>query len=189
LLRFGKGALLRVRSFGALGVRRCALLAVAAAVGFSQVVLGPTACDPAARPAACATREKSMKNPGSFRSLPRELWVRLRVIPEKQQRYDTVGDWLWSDSTLEIRISREAADDDPRYATLLFVHELIEALLCRSAGISAAQVDSFDMSHLDADEPGADPAAPYHREHLAAEAAERALAAQLDVNWDRYVSR
>jgi hypothetical protein len=115
--------------------------------------------------------------------------VRLRVIPESEQRYQTSGDWQWRADTLEIRLSREVADEDPRYGTLLLVHELIEALLCRGAGVSGAAVDAFDISHPDASEPGDDPAAPYHRQHRAAEAAERALADQLGVNWDKYLGR
>lgn len=165
-------------------------------IGFYRLVLGPTICDMAGRPASCASPEKTMKTfpalhtnaPDLSRIMPHQLQVRLRVIPEQQQRYDTSGDWLWNGDHLEIRISREIADQDPRYAMLLFVHEMIEAILCRAAGISAAQVDAFDMSHPQSSEPGADLAAPYHHQHMAAEAAERALADQLGVNWQKYVS-
>ena len=186
-LRFCRDALLRVRSFGSVEGRIFALITVAAVVGFYYAVLMPIACELAGHPASAASWVKMMKNPGSFQSVPHELQVRLRVIPEKQQRYDTVGDWMWSQNTLEIRVSREVADKDPRYAMLVFVHELIEALLCRATGVTTAQVDAFDMSHLQADEPGADPSAPYHRQHIAAEAAERALARNLGVDWKQYV--
>jgi hypothetical protein len=101
------------------------------------------------------------------------------MLPQQKQRYQTEGDWLWKDNTLEIRISREVGEQDPRYNTLMFVHELVEALLCRGAGIAAARVDAFDMVHQKGGEPGDDPSAPYHRQYVAAEAAERALADQL----------
>ncbi len=130
-----------------------------------------------------------MKGSASFQKIPPGLVVRLRVIPHRKQRYDTEGDWLWDGDTLEIRLSREVGEQDPRYTTLLFVHELIEALLCRSAGITGAQVDAFDMSHQEENEPGDNPAAPYHRQHAAAEAAEHALADQLGINWDEYLGR
>jgi hypothetical protein len=133
--------------------------------------------------------EGTVKDSALFQEIPPDLVVRLRVVTENQQRYDTSGDWLWSGATLEIRISREVVEEDPRYATLLFVHELVEALLCRSTGVSGAQVDAFDMAHQQAGEPGDNPAAPYHRQHLAAQAAERALAEQLGVNWDTYLGR
>jgi len=188
-IRVWKGALLRGRSLTGLGWRIFAPIALATAVGFNYAVLAPTIGDIAGRFTNHVSPEMAMKSPPSFQSIPDRLQVRLRVIPEKQQRYDTSGDWLWTDGTLEIRVSREVADQDPRYAMLLFVHELIEALLCRSVGITAAQVDSFDMSHAQEDEPGDDPTAPYHHQHRAAEAAERALADKLGVNWKEYVTR
>jgi hypothetical protein len=121
-----------------------------------------------------------------FKRMPALLTVRLKLVPHKAQRYDTDGDWFWHSGTLEIRLSREATDEDPRYPTLLFVHELVEALLCRSAGIDVKQVDRFDMHYVGKGEPGDDPAAPYHLQHVAAEAAERALSDQLAVDWKKY---
>lgn len=124
----------------------------------------------------------------SFRSLPPDLLVRLRILPQHLQRYDTEGDWIWRDDTLEIRISREVGEQDPRYALLLFVHELVEALLCRANGITTACVDAFDLAYRGW-EPGEDPAAPYHRQHMSAEAAERALAEHLGIDWEDYLGR
>ena len=123
----------------------------------------------------------------SNQGIPEDLVVHLRVLPQSEQRYDTEGDWLWDGSALEIRISREVGKEDPRYAVLMFVHELTEALLCRSAGITGEDVDAFDFLHQKDNEPGENPAAPYHRQHCAAEAAEHALAAYLGVNWERYL--
>jgi hypothetical protein len=111
------------------------------------------------------------------------------VLPQSEQRYDTEGDWLWAENTLEIRISREVGDEDPRYALLMFAHELVEALLCRSMGVTAPEVDAFDTLHQGDGEPGDLPSAPYHWQHMAAEAAERALAEQLDVDWESYLGR
>jgi hypothetical protein len=125
-----------------------------------------------------------MKN---FEAIPDDLLVRLSILPHQEQRYDTEGDWLWAGSILEIRISRELRDDDPRYALLMFVHELVEALLCRSMGVSAAEVDAFDMLHQRDGEPGEIPSAPYHRQHMAAQVAERALADELAVDWKSYL--
>lgn len=130
--------------------------------------------------------------PGSgaaaFVPLPPDLAVRLRILPHHEQRYDTEGDWIWRDDTLEIRISREVGEQDPRYGLLLFVHELVEALLCRGSGITTACVDAFDLAYRGG-EPGEDPAAPYHRQHLSAEAAERALAERLGIDWEAYLGR
>ncbi|MGO9062160.1 MAG: hypothetical protein ACLQU2_33070 [Candidatus Binataceae bacterium] len=122
-----------------------------------------------------------------FGSLPDRMTVRVFLVAQKHQRYDTLGDWIWTETGLDIRLSREFAEQDPRYGALLLVHEFVEAMLCRSTGVSTGQVDAFDMSFKGDGEPGDDPSAPYHRQHRAAEAAERALAAELGVNWRRYL--
>ncbi len=131
----------------------------------------------------------TMDRPGCFQNVPDELVVRLHVLPQSEQRYETEGDWLWENNALEIRISREVGDDDPRYGLLMFVHELVEALLCRSMGVSAAQVDAFDMLHQRDGEPGEIPCAPYHHQHMAAQAAERELADKLGVDWEKYLGK
>ncbi|HEV3109124.1 MAG TPA: hypothetical protein VGY99_01420 [Candidatus Binataceae bacterium] len=132
-----------------------------------------------------ATSAKPMKR--AFRPLPKSMTVQVLLVPQKEQRYETLGDWIWKGSRLEIRLSREFTQRDPRYGVLLLTHELLEALLCRSAGISTQQVDAFDVSFKGEGEPGDDPSAPYHRQHRSAEAAERALAGELGVEWRRYL--
>ena len=57
----------------------------------------------------------------------------------------------------------------------MFVHELVEALLCRSTGVTTAQVDAFDMVHQQDGEPGEHPCTPYRWQQMAAQEAERAL--------------
>lgn len=122
-----------------------------------------------------------------FGPLPDRITIRVLLVPQSEQRYDTLGDWVWTGTGLEIRLSREFCERDPRYGALLLVHEFVEAMLCRSTGISTLQVDAFDMRFGGDGEPGDDPSAPYHYQHQAAEAAERALAAELGVNWRRYM--
>jgi hypothetical protein len=90
---------------------------------------------------------------------------------------------------LEVQISREVGDDDPRHNLLMFVHELVEALPCRSTGVTTAQVDAFDMVHQQDGEPGEHPCTPYRWQQMAAQAAERALAEQLRVDWEKYLGR
>jgi hypothetical protein len=122
-----------------------------------------------------------------FSPLPDQITVRVLLVPQSEQRYDTLGDWVWTGTRLEIRLSREFCKRDPRYGALLLVHEFVEAMLCRSTGISTLQVDTFDMRFGGDGEPGDDPSAPYHYQHQAAEAAEKALAAELGVKWSRYI--
>lgn len=78
------------------------------------------------------------------------------------------------------------------YALLVAIHELIEAHLCTKRGISEESVTDFDLEYEgrrregDNSEPGDDSRAPYHREHVFATIIERAVAAELEVDWEEY---
>ena len=69
---------------------------------------------------------------------------------------------------------------------------MIEAYLALHAGVSSEAVDRFDRAYEakrkpgDDSEPGDDPGAPYHKQHVLAEKIERLLARQLGVNWSAY---
>jgi len=66
----------------------------------------------------------------------------IETIPHNDHRYDTVGDWYYDkDEVLQIRVSNLY---DWRKEALIAVHELVEALMCKSSGVSQWQVDSFD---------------------------------------------
>ena len=75
---------------------------------------------------------------------------------------------------------------------LVAVHELVEVLLCKHRGITAAKVDAFDKAFEKArkpgneDEPGDDPKAPYRKEHFFATNIEALLSAELGVDWAKY---
>ena len=79
-----------------------------------------------------------------------------------------------------------------RFEALIALHEAVEALLCEHAGISPAAVDKFDEAYEarrkkgDDSEPGDDPRAPYHKQHVFAEGIERLLATELGVDWPAY---
>jgi hypothetical protein len=86
---------------------------------------------------------------------------------------------------------------DQRYEFLIGMHEVIEAYLAIYAGVLPDAVDRFDKAYEakrkpgDDSEPGDDPRAPYHREHVFASKVERLLAQELGVNssvYDREVS-
>lgn len=125
-----------------------------------------------------------------------------QVVSHSDQRYETSGDWFWSDGsqTLFVRVSHLS---DVRYEFLLGLHETIEAFLCHWGGISQAQVDDFDMpyeaAHQRGDsaypcgcprkeysDPGDDKHSPYYWPHRIADAAERVVAMALHVNWADY---
>jgi hypothetical protein len=115
----------------------------------------------------------------------------LKIIIEtvKHQRYRTVGDWQVKPDGLHVAVSKMS---DQRYEFLIGMHETIEAYLAVHAGISPAAVDKFDEAYEarrkkgDDSEPGDDPKAPYHKQHVFAEKIERLLAHELGVNWSSH---
>lgn len=107
----------------------------------------------------------------------------ITTIPHAQQRYATLGDWVFDGDRLTITVSETG---DPRMNLLIAVHELIEAHLCLERGIAEPDVMAFDVAHPELDDPGSDPRAPYYREHMFAENIERMLALELGVDWTAY---
>jgi hypothetical protein len=128
------------------------------------------------------------------------MLIDFRILPHKRQRYDTVGDYFNAGGRLHFRVSRMK---DPRYHLLVFIHEIIEYLLCKQAGVKMRDIDKFDTEYEKArthialakaapcgcsfyEEPGDDPHAPYHRQHQVATACEKLVAEALGVNWEAY---
>jgi hypothetical protein len=129
--------------------------------------------------------------------------ITIETIAHKDQRYPTVGDWTFDNlGNLNIRVS---ALSDWRREALIAIHELVEVILCKQAGVSQEVVDRFDMEFESRQkvtdlpsgnvkfilnptegEPGDDPQAPYVRQHCVATGIERLLAAELGVNWKEY---
>ena len=143
----------------------------------------------------------------------------IETRPHAEQRYPTSGDWGAGYATKPRATYSETGDclivtvsemGDWRIEALVAVHELIEALLCKSDGVSEKAVCDFDVEFeaardeavghredvtwfgfrgrpVDADaEPGDDPDAPYARQHTFATAVERMLCAALGVKWNDY---
>lgn len=115
--------------------------------------------------------------------------ITIETIPHTEQRYPTVGDWQWQGDDLLIRVSDLG---NWRYNAAVAVHELVEVLLCKSDGVTQAEVDAFDEAFEaarpegDESEPGDAPACPYAQQHCFATAVERMLIAALGVSWDGY---
>ena len=114
----------------------------------------------------------------------------IETIPHNCQRYNTVGDWQFdADGNLTVRVSEM---NDSRYEFLVGIHEAIEAVCARHAGIAEAEVDAFDIEYEnnraegDMSEPGDDPRCPVYRQHQIATAVEKLLAVELDVGWKEY---
>lgn len=116
--------------------------------------------------------------------------ITFKVVDHKKQRYNTVGDWYYTNSGDMIITSSRMSDS--RYETLVHLHEFIEARLCDEAGVQQEDVDAFDIEFEknrvegDTSEPGDDLRAPYYKQHQFATVVERQMAGQLGVNWEEY---
>lgn len=106
------------------------------------------------------------------------------VIDHKDQRYSTVGDWQYDEEgNLIVKVSKLGSW---KKESLVGLHEIIEALLCRSAGVSEHDVDQFDFNFKGDGEPGDDPNCPYRRQHFFAETVERMMADKFHIDFAEY---
>jgi len=114
----------------------------------------------------------------------------MEVIPHASQRYDTLGDyWIDPDGTWQFRVSDMG---DWRYNYSVLLHEFVEFAVMQHRGIEEKTVLDFDLSvppdSKYADDPGFDPKAPYHWEHVLADTMERILSIflefEIDAQWD-----
>jgi hypothetical protein len=120
--------------------------------------------------------------------------VIINIIPHKNQRYDTAGDWyrkrftsiFRDESVLFIHTSRLPNDPDNFYALAVAYHELSEALACIANGITETDVDQFDVDFKGKGEPGDDPRSPYRKQHFAATICEMTLIAAMNKSWSAY---
>jgi hypothetical protein len=119
------------------------------------------------------------------------LDVILRTISHRDQRYETCGDWeakFFPGVANDYRIS--VSDTGKwQYSAALMLHEFVEAMLCRAAGISQETVDSWDRLCIRDEkdgEPGEDPACPYYNQHRQATELEFAFLQMLGVDWLEY---
>ena len=123
-----------------------------------------------------------------------KMHIYIDTIAHEEQRYPTVGDYWFpwreqKDTCIEVRVSRMGNED---YEFLVAIHEQIEAYLTKKRGITETLITNFDVEFEknrpkgNTNEPGNDPDAPYHKEHVFATKLERMLAEELGVDWDKY---
>lgn len=124
--------------------------------------------------------------------------LRFETIPHHKQRYRTCGDYYRLKGVWFFRVSRMK---DKRYCWLVFLHEIIEWVICRVLGISQASIDRYDKGYEEArerggdrapcscpfwDEPGDDVHAPYYIAHQVATKCELLIADVIGVDWIKY---
>jgi hypothetical protein len=115
--------------------------------------------------------------------------IKTKVIPVKEMRYPTLGDYYQEEDGTWVIVVAETGDE--HYNQLILIHELVEIILTQNDGISEPEIMAFDIqfekTKLDPDaEPGNEPDAPYHEQHVFAEIIERMIAQKLGVNWQEY---
>ncbi len=115
----------------------------------------------------------------------------IKTIPDSHQRYNTVGDYYKDEDGN--RIFAVSDMNNWKYEFLVTIHELIESALCEDRGVTNEQIDAFDFTfeqkrfeNPNIGEPGDVPEAPYFKEHQFATKIEKMLAAELNVDWDKY---
>ena len=115
--------------------------------------------------------------------------LHFKTILQSEQRYPTVGDyWEAAPGVWEIRVSESG---DWRMNCLVLIHELVELVQTENDGINEPDIKAYDEAsekrNTDPDaEPGEQPDAPYHHQHIFAENIERMVAAKLGINWNKY---
>ena len=111
--------------------------------------------------------------------------VEIKTVDPAAMRYPTAGDWEWlPDGALMLKIPEYGGRDVS--VLLVAIHEMIEAYLCKRDGITDEQVTKFDVENPKLEEPGDDPAAPYHRQHVVAMALEREAAIATSTDWETH---
>ena len=107
------------------------------------------------------------------------------VIPHDCQRYNTEGDYGIDGSTIWVTLSKMK---NPYSPWLVFVHELVEIILCMKDGVDFKDIDKFDMvgDGRHSTDPGLMTQAPYHKQHLNAVKIEKKVCKMLGLDWKKH---
>jgi hypothetical protein len=115
--------------------------------------------------------------------------INIKTIPNKEQRYNTLGDYFDNENGTNIFVSDLGNED---YEFLIGLHELVEQYLCKKRGIKEEDISKFDIKFEkerkdgDDSEPGDNKNAPYRKEHFIATNIERIICGELGLNWQDY---
>lgn len=111
----------------------------------------------------------------------------IETIDHKDQDYDTVGNWNFTEINEECELSISVSDmGNWRYEALVGIHEALEAILCYDRGVSEQSVTDFDVSFTGNGEPGDALKAPYRKEHRFATKIEKMICKEFNIDWKAY---
>jgi hypothetical protein len=109
--------------------------------------------------------------------------IELKSVDPNVIRYSTCGDWEWLPGDhLKVTVPDYGSQEDSAF--LVALHEMVEAWLCKKAGILESDVSKWDIDHPELEEPGDHEDAPYHEQHKVATEIEKMVAAAMKKNWD-----
>jgi hypothetical protein len=108
--------------------------------------------------------------------------IHIEFIEHSDHRYSTTGDYFHEPDRIVFRITRF---QNPVYSMAVLIHELWEELRTRQAGIKEEDITKFDIES-GLDDPGLSPDAPYHRQHMEADALERMCIVMAGEDWVEY---
>lgn len=109
----------------------------------------------------------------------------------REVRCNQAGDWWNKDDETTMANSVPMSDERSEFAVL--IHELVEAFLCRYAGVTEQSVLNHDVMfekeradglHDEWVEAGDDPRAPYKDQHFVATTIERILCVAMKLPWE-----
>ena len=118
------------------------------------------------------------------------IQFKVEALDIKAMRYYTPGDYEVDKDEALLRVTVTTMPYVSEMAVAL--HEIVEATLCRVAGITEKEVFDFDQmwneeqGHLYGEEPGADLRAPYRDQHLKAEEIERLFVEAAGMDWQEH---
>ena len=110
--------------------------------------------------------------------------INIKFIPQSEQRFNDVGDYWETDTSIEFRITKLP---NPAHSFAILLHELVEKFRNNQLGILDTDVDAFDSGPgADLDDPGLSPDAPYHKTHMESDALERLFIILSGNDWIEY---
>lgn len=120
---------------------------------------------------------------------PTKLFLSLKTGDIKDHRYASIDDYfdpiIHNEDALIFRTTVGNMGNTD-YEFLVFIHAITEQYLCYKHKVKDAEITKFDMDNPQLDDPGNDPKAPYHLEHMVANDIEATLSVALGVDWKKY---
>lgn len=111
----------------------------------------------------------------------------MKVIPHHWHDYPTVGNYFYTKNGTFVIFCSDLKNDNLHL--LIFSHEMVEASIALSRGISLSKIDKFDKRFEEEGkegEPGDDAESPYKKEHRFSENIERLIAHELNIDFNSY---